>query len=180
MANLSVPTPFTRACKSSPYYYRSCNRLPSLQSLFPGITITQMAVSRPLYTALVVCSLYAMRINELINLTDKHVMTGDRVLCPGSKGSNSYIIYIPGISDHVETGNVSHETFSLFPWTYHQFYRGFIKVGVYLNRGHSPNNKVTHASRYLMANLANQRFSSSVAGQILRHRSSKSISYYLK
>lgn len=176
---LSVPTPFSRACKSSPYYYQSPGVLPSLQSLFPDLSISPMAVSRPLYTALVICSLYAMRVNELIKLTNSHVIEGDRVLCPGSKGSHSYIIYVPGISRHVALGNVSRETYPLFPWTYHQFYRAFIKVGIYLNRGVSPNNKVTHASRYLMANLANNGFSSSVAGQILRHKSSKSVSYYL-
>jgi hypothetical protein len=123
--------------------------------------------------------LYFCRVSEVLSLTTKSVVNPDRALCVGAKRSHSYIIYLPGLSKQVSNVKNQGAPVLLFPVSYIKCYRSCIRAGLRLDLPGAANKKVTHAGRYLVKELASAGFTDRQLSDVLHHRSSSSLSYYL-
>jgi len=91
------------------------------------------------------------RIGEVLSLKVKNMVDPDRVICFGSKRSNGYLMYLPGLSTQVKEWSLKTKDALIFPISYMRVYRGCIKAEILLNDGDGGNTKKCHAHRYLFA-----------------------------
>jgi len=130
-------------------------------------------------SVLQVSVLYMSRIGEILSLKIKHVVHPDRVICEGSKKSNGYLIYLPGLSSQINEWEYKTKETLLFPISYMKVYRACIKSSILINDGFGGNSMKCHAHRYL---FARKEFNSQGANNIkiaLHHKSIKSQRAYL-
>jgi integrase len=123
--------------------------------------------------------LFFCRVSEVLSLTTKNIIEPDRVLCVGAKRGHSYIIFLPGLSKQVSNIENQGAPVLLFPVSYIKCYRSCIRAGLRLDLPGAANKKVTHAGRYLVKELASAGFTDRQLSDVLHHRSSSSLSYYL-
>jgi len=123
--------------------------------------------------------LYNLRADELLSATVADILPGDRLVIHGAKGSNSSVIFLPGLALSFPTDSTSDPLEKIFPFSYNKLWGWGRKLGLSFGRTNGHNNIVTHISRYLTARAVCNKSGSSVAGEVLRHRSRKSVSHYL-
>lgn len=151
MKSDTVPAPLRQACNTTSYYYDCRGHLPLLSSFNWNHDVDDQRLS-PLCTSVITISvLYVSRIGEVLHLKVKDVCHPDRVICYGSKRSNGYMLYLPGLSSQIKKWRQVDKHTPLFPVSYMKVYRACISAGILQNDGTGGNSKVCHAHRYLFA-----------------------------
>jgi len=176
----SVHSPLHRACNSTSFCYPGNSVLPSISSLLYGKEVNEKLLPPHIRAIIQLIFLYNMRVSELLSIMSSDVFNPDRALCLGRKGSNSYIIFIPGLSLLLDRYYEKSKVFNIFPYSYLNIYRWAIKIGVRIHSTKKCNSSVTHISRYHVAKRCANIYSNKVASSVLRHKSEKNILYYLK
>lgn len=137
------------------------------------LTMTDKAVIELLY-------LYGLRVSELLSVLPTDVAESGHILIRGSKGSGNRFILSLYFKDFWQR-NLKYslplsQYFSRF-----YFYRLFKKLGFYSKYGNNVNMSVTHYFRHqLVLSLQEQGFSKEMISEFIRHKSTKSIEYYVK
>jgi len=180
MSNVSVPTPFSRACNSTLYYYDCSDNLPRLNQHVWQHPVDESVLSPQCKSVLRISVLYMMRISEILQLKIKHVVPPDRVIVYGKKNSNGYLAYLPGLSSQVYTWRDADKETKLFSVTYMRIYRACIKAGILINDGQGGNSMKTHAHRYMFARATIESMGSGAVKIGLHHKSIKSQGAYIK
>lgn len=127
-----------------------------------------------------VCFLYFSRIVEVLNAKLSDIIQPDRVILHGAKRSNSYVVYLPGLSKQVLQAKVVNKQAPLFPIPYIKLYRDAVRIGISVRVKDSSNNRRLHCARYVFSKQSLKSINGSELGQVLRHRSNKNYSSYLK
>lgn len=174
----SVTSPLPKARNSTVFCYRDNGVLPSVKCLLNDTSIHEELLGAASRVVFQICFLYFCRIGELLNAKSSDIVNPDRVALHGSKHSNSYIIYLPGLSNQVSEIEDSPPPFPLFQVPYIKLYRDAIRVGIRLDRKNCTNNKRLHSARYQVVSQLDKIFDDSELPGILRHKSSSSFLYY--
>lgn len=175
----SVSSPLHRVCNTTTYYLLPRGCFPSVKALLDNRSIHDDVLPRRVATVFQIAFLYCCRISELLDSRHCDVVPPDRLVCKGKKGSNSYIIYLPGLSQFIYDNGFLNSTDSLFPFKYAYLYRWAVRIGIPVRLDKRNNNAVLHLSRYVFSNKCIDRQPSSAIGECLRHRSKDTINYYL-
>ena len=177
--SLSVLSPLIKACNTTLFYYRPPVNFPSVQGIFNNGEINANAMHPICRSVCQVCALYLCRIGEVLSLTLFDVISADRVICRGSKRGSAFIIYLPGLSQQVLESKVKDVSVSLFPVSYSQCYRSFLRAGIRFPREGRKNSMRCHAGRYAVRSLYSEGTEIGVLSDLLHHKSKSSILYYL-
>jgi len=176
---VSVSAGLPRACNSPSYCYTFPDDLVSASELL-GVGQSVLSLLHPSAVSIACTSaLFSMRIHELLSLTSKHLISGDRIVVQAGKGSQSYIIWLPKIAEHCNLVSEVYCDGVLFPVSYSWVYRQFKRAGLSVKEAGKRNNSVTHTHRYSTARAVSGKLGAGVAGDILHHKSDKSVEYYL-
>lgn len=124
------------------------------------------------------CFLYYCRIKEVLNATIGDVLSCDRLVVRGVKGSNSYVIYLPGLCRGIDDTPGTQDSDAIFPCSYISLYRASIKAGIRHVDPNKKNSKRLHASRYKMVSELSQIVPDSHLSGILRHKSAVNYVFY--
>jgi hypothetical protein len=176
----SVPSPLLTACKSTLEYYKhSCFDDMSKELL--GVCHARLVSANPyIVTLITVLFVSGGRIGELLSCTTSDIIPKDTVLIHGEKKSRDYLLYLPGLEQCFSRSLSQGVRVPIFPFTYNQVYRTAKKLSLgRIFEGHT-NMTVTHLGRYIKAQQVSSISSVSSASDILKHRSSKTIQYYLR
>ena len=175
----SVTTPLQSGRNSALFYY-----LPVAGQVLRSFLIgmgqqKSFGLSPVVASALAVGFLYNLRIAETLSLNVRCLIGCDRAVFSAVKGSRAGVLWLPGVDEqllpHVGPGS----SLPLFPVSYKKVWTQAKREGFNLAvPGHS-NRAVTHISRYLTAAKVAAQFNTSTASDVLRHRSAKSVEYYL-
>lgn len=178
IATPSVPSPLPQARNSTLFYYQAHNLFPSVKCILNAPDIKDHLLSPLSRVVLQICFLYFCRISEVLNANSSDIIHPDRVVLHGLKRSNSYIIYLPGLSAQIAKLKAPCSSFPLFPISYTKLYRDAVRVGVhYLHKG-LQNAKRLHAARYIFAKQVSNKITDKELAGLLRHRSLSSLSFY--
>lgn len=178
--SISIPAPLHVAGNTTLYCYVPSADFPTISKLQGGRKIHDDLLSPSLRGVLQVCFLYFCRIRELLNLTVGDIVPPDRVICKGLKRSNSYVIFLPGLSSQVSALSDHSNSLRLFPFSYSQCYRGCVRAGIRLSIDGSKNLRRLHSSRYIFSVSATKLASDQCVSQLLRHKSLSSLSHYIQ
>ncbi len=180
MGTCSATLPLIQARNNTMYYY-NCNRLlPSISSYHWPNRIKEELLSPECRSVLQVSTLYMSRIGEVLSLKVKDIVDPDRVICYGSKKSNGYLLYLPGLTSQVSKWKEKTKDTPLFSVTYMKVYRSCIKAMILLNDGQGGNTKRCHAHRYLFAREQLECNGPAAVKIGLHHKSIKSQQAYIK
>jgi hypothetical protein len=174
----SVPSPLDWACKSSKKNFIPRNALASPSALLNLPEIRSAKLSPLVSWIASFCILNACRISELLQVSFADVIHPDRILLTGAKGSRSYVLACPGVSDYVSASTDCDASTKLWSISYIAIYRALRKANIYLDIEGHLNKAVLHSGRYLLARSVNTRIGIKGAGECLRHNSNKAILYY--
>jgi integrase len=176
---LSDTTGLPRACNSPSYCYTFPTGLIDSASLL-DVASSTLEMLHPSAVAIACAStLYSMRVSELLSLESKHLICGDRVVVTAGKGSQSYTIWLPLISEHCTLVSDPLCDGRLFPVDYTWIYRQLKRAGMSVKKKSGINNSVTHSHRYATASAVASILGADTAGDVLHHKSNKSVAYYL-
>jgi hypothetical protein len=177
--HLSGPSPLIVASKSPRVYLDPHQALPPLPALFPGIIAGNQVPPPAVLVALKVLAVYHLRAGELLGLSSAALFHPDRALVEGLKGSRSFIIWLPGLSQAFQDIPPEEEPVRLFPFTHFRLWSWARKLGIHHLKPLRSHALVTHIFRHQMAQAVNDRFGAKSASDALRHRSSRSLHHYL-
>ncbi len=126
-------------------------------------------------------SIYAFRIGELLNIRRENVHSNGFVYVPGSKRSNGKIIYFPDLQQ-MEFVRTLGPPAKIFTITYRQYYLLLSRLGIQrkMNK-YSKNYSVTHLFRHLRI-AANEHLASGdyeTQKNFSGHRSNSGLNFYL-
>jgi integrase len=175
----SAPAPLVYAGNNTLYCYTLPDTFPSLTALVDADPNLESQMNRLHRDILRVVYSYAARINEILRLTTNDIVREDTVLVTAEKGSRSYIILLPGLGDQIRVLGSPGGAVLLFPAKYIQVYRSARKCGLGLSLEGHRNRSVTHRARYDTARIVANKKGTSVASDVMRHRSASTIQYYL-
>ncbi len=179
MSTLSGSSSLARARNSTLYCYRPPDNFPSVQYLLHDFSINEKLMHPNARTVCIICLLYFCRISEVLRLTVKDVLHPDRALCIGSKRGSSYVVFLPGLSYQLHNcGSISPSS-SLFPISYLQCYRSYVRAGIRLRVSGGKNYRRSHIGRYAVSDLFDKGVEKTTLGDLLHHKSKSSILYYL-
>ena len=119
------------------------------------------------------------RISELLQLKFCDVLAYDTVLCRGKKHSQSFTLWLPDITRQIDKFPDKSPDNKIFSVKYIEIYRICRKAGLRLSIPGRKNDRVTHASRYVVANRVMAISNSDQAGECLHHKSRRSILHYI-
>lgn len=178
-ATSSVPAPLF----PTPYMPVLCDPRDSIEMGVSDMFRTPVAslqyMPMAVLTVLYLSGLYCMRIAELLEIRYGDSVGHGRWLVHGAKGSRSYVIAMPGLHGPAAAEIAARPDARLFPLHYRYVWSWCQKLGV----GFTPENRQTvartHAHRYVTARQVTTQTTERVAGDVLHHRSTRSISYYL-
>ena len=127
-------------------------------------------------------SIYAFRISELLNLRRLNVSDNGFVYVPGSKRSNGKIIYFPDLKEMPFVKDLPPSA-ELFTITYRQYYSLLNRLGISRKVNiYSKNQSVTHIFRHLRIQ-SNEHLASGdydTQKNFSGHKSNSGINFYLK
>lgn len=175
----SGASPIDRACNTTTYYTAPGGFFPSVKSILNNPSVHDDLLPNRVRTVFCIAFLYCCRISELLDCTIGDHISPDRLVCKGKKGSNSYIIYLPGLSKFVSNLANPSVNYRIFPFSYGYLYRWAVKIGIPVRLNGRNNSAVLHLSRYVFSHKCSNRLLPSVIGDCLRHRARESVSYYL-
>lgn len=176
----SVPSPLLAVPKYTSFYYASPYNLGTLEEL-AGFPVGNESSANPhILTLIKLCILNGARIGELLRLTAADVIGHDVVLVHGEKHSRDYTITLPGLSAQLKAYAKFGPKTPLFPFKYKQVYDTCVRIGLGAKMGQNSNTTRTHLGRYKQAQGVVSKKGLTSGSDVLRHRSSKTIQYYLK
>lgn len=178
LRNISVPSPLSQERNTTLFCYIPPVSFPSVKDILNKHDIQEDQLSPLSRATMRVCFLYYCRIRELLNATIGDVVSPDRVVLHGLKHSNSYVIYLPGLSAQILRSDCTDKSIVLFPISYMKLYRDAVRVGAYLFHDGGKNKKRLHAARYAFCAAASLLVMDSEFPALLRHKSSKSYLSY--
>lgn len=178
MGTLSVSSSVLQARNSTLYCYRDNNILPSVKDLLEDRNIKEELLSPLSRVTLQVCFLYHCRIREVLNAKFSDVVHPDRVVLHGIKRSNSYIIYLPGLTEQIASIEAPNSKVPLFPISYIKLYRDAVRVGIRFDTKGGKNIKRLHASRFSFCKSVQVSVPDSELSELMRHKSASSLSFY--
>lgn len=171
-------SPLDGARNTTLYCYRAPADFPSITSILNAPDVREEQLSPTSRVTMQVCFLYHCRIREILNAQSTDIVHPDRVVLHGLKRSNSYVIYLPGLSAQVQAVAANGSPFSLFPISYAKLYRDAVRVGIRHIHKDGKNCKRLHSARYAFVASVSRLVLDSEKPGLMRHRSNKSISYY--
>lgn len=125
-------------------------------------------------------AIHCCRISEILELTPAQYIGENRFVVRALKGSRNYIVVLPIIILNPAWQSHPKRFTPFIEYSYAQVWRYCRRAGVgFVPAGHR-NVAVTHAHRYRTASAVQQVFDDSAAGDVLHHRSRRSIQYYLQ
>lgn len=172
-------SPLHGACNTTLFYTAPHGSFPSIKSILNNSSVHDELLPNRVRTVFSISFLYCCRIGELLDCTLGDHISPDRLVCKGKKGSNSYIIYLPGFSNFVSNIVNPSINYRVFPFSYGYLYRWACKIGIPVRLSGRNNSAVLHLSRYVFSHKCEDRLLSSVIGECLRHRGRESVNYYL-
>lgn len=175
----SVSSSLLKARNSTLFYYRPPSNFPSVKDIFGDESISDINMHPICRSVCQVSSLFLCRILEVLSLRISDIFEPDRVVCRGSKRGAAYLIYLPGLCKQVSSCLITDASLPLFPVSYSQCYRSFIRAGIRLDRPGYKNVMRCHSGRYLISNLFKAGSEDGVLSDLLHHKSKSSLSFYL-
>lgn len=175
-----APSPLPGARNNTLFYYSDRGLFPPICQLLNDKNVNESAMSPLSRTVCKVSALFLCRISEVLALRVSNVFSPDRVVCPGSKRGSGYLIFLPGLSLQLKEAGQIHESVPLFPISYIQCYRNFLRANISLVRKGRSSRARTHAGRYQINRLSEKGFEMNTLGELLHHKSRSSILYYLQ
>ena len=161
------------------FYYNHLKHLSPLSILFPIQSQALNLLNTARASALTVCLFYGVRVNEVLSLTVREVLTGSRVYIKPSKGSGTRILYLPTLSEQLEDFSPLTPETRLFPFTYSQIYRLSLKLGIGERLKYHKNNTVTHLGRFFLADEISLSCVNLEQLNIFNHTKKTNINFYL-
>ena len=173
----SAPTPVLAACNSPSYSYDPCVAREAFASV-SGVPVSRIIpMPERCMSAIYVILIWNMRAREYLNLTMDSIYPGDIVLVNAAKGSQNYLICLPGVCAQTKELRVSCPGMDVAGVSYMQLYRACVAAGIgRILSGHK-NATRTHIGRHNV----NEKYAlkgSEALGDLLHHRSLRSRSYY--
>jgi hypothetical protein len=120
------------------------------------------------------------RISEVLALQSDTLLGNDQVFARASKRSAGFIIYLPTLDLQLSNFNACSKKVKLFPVSYMVVYRSCLRSGLVFHFSGRKNSVLTHCLRFLNSKRFINKFTERELGDMLKHRSSNSIQYYLK
>lgn len=176
----SAPSPLPGACNTTMFYYHPPVEFPSIKSILGSCCVNEELLSPLSRTTMRICFLYFCRISELLNAQSYDVIHPDRVVLHGVKRSNSYIIFLPGLSDQMPDVSPSGDFYPLFPISYIKLYRDARRIGIRTVVKGSTNSRRLHCARYIFSKNSSKQIDGDELAGVLRHKSISSYLNYLK
>ena len=176
----SVISPLSLALNNTPYYAALNSILPSLEALSGRRVGSHMLDQCEINTIARILCLYNMRASEALSINIKNHIGAGRVVVKGLKGSGDYIVWIPYLHDIIDSHKLNGQDIAITNSTYRQLYDYLKQKGFDQNVGNKNTKACTHSSRYSTAGLVSQFVGRDSVTDILRHRSKRTKSYYLK
>lgn len=177
--SLSAPSPLLAARKSPLIYQPRPIPLAPLSSLV-GINPSMENLLPPgVALVLRIGLVFGLRIGEILSVSASQVLSGDRIVVRGEKGSRGGLIVVPGVSEFVRVNSAAGASWLLWPFSYSLVYRWARKIALPRLVGSGVNCKVTHLGRHLLAQQSAPVGGKEIAGDVLRHRSTRSVDHYL-
>ena len=180
VSNLSVITPMVLGTNSPLDYRWLLTHQYSLESL--GVCTREQEQSLPVIARIVLsitvrnCS----RVGEILALTSDKALSGDRVLISATKGSHSYMGFIPRLSEFVDHNFKGRKGIKLFNYDYSRLATVLRNAEIGIVRSGGRNRKRTHIGRYLLVDELENKGFLSYASDLLHHKSEDSLNYYIK
>lgn len=179
LGTLSEHSPLNNVGNSSQFSYSLPEFFPDLNTLLCTTGIRDKLMSPICRTVARISAMFYLRVSEVLNLKSSDIIHVDRLFVRGLKKSRSSLIYLPGISEQIMNFIAAEAKTILFPVSYRKCYTNYIRAGISLHRPGKKNTMRCHAPRYNISNLTSEGYNLLDLGDILKHRSSKSILYYL-
>lgn len=179
-ATRSGTSPLDPACNTTMFYYAAGHLLPGLDLLLDSPSVNADLLSPLSRSTMQVCFLYFCRISEVLNATIADIIHPDRVVLHGAKRSNSYVVYLPCLSEQVSRFTFKSEKVPLFPISYIKLYRDALRIGINVRVKDSVNSRRLHCARYIFSKKSLKSINGSELAGVLRHKSLSNYSSYLK
>jgi integrase len=174
----SSTTPHESARNTPGNYYNPGRSILEYSSLFSAPENKVRSMHPACIAALYVIWSNAMRSAEYLGLRVRDILGQDRVLVRGAKGSGSYIIVLPGISQQFRDAAGSDPARFVSGITYSQLYRACVRADIGAHAMSRLNLARTHLARYDVAAAVAANGIKTVS-DCLRHRSRRSSLHYV-
>ena len=176
----SAISPLPSARNTTLFNYSPPANFPSVRSLLGLPEIKEDLLSPKSRAILQICFLYHCRITEVLHVELSAVIHPDRVILHGAKRSNSYAIYLPGLSEQIYSTEVVDPKVRLFQVSYSKLYRDAVRVGINYRKKSGGNSKRLHSARYIFSNQALPVVDEKELPGLLRHKSNKNYLSYIQ
>lgn len=175
----SAMAPLMKARNSTLYYYQVPAEFPTVKCLTGNQDINELVMHPIARTVCRIALVFLCRISELLSLTVADVFPPDRVISPGSKRGQAYMMYFPALSTQLQSNSITDKSTPLFPITYHKCYLSYVKAGVRYHKPGAKNSARCHSGRYAVRDLVPKFDDMSILSDLLHHKSSSSLLYYI-
>jgi len=174
-----APAPLQTASNSTLNYLAVSNRLPGIGEVALCPEGAEKCLCPGHRVVIQIILAYSMRSAELLRLTMRDMLKPTVFLVKGAKRSYAYTIMIPFSDDEMKALVKIGIDEPIFPFTYHQIWRGMKRAGMSVSVKGRINDIVTHRGRYDLADKMQELNLVSDIQGCLRHKSGKSKDYYL-
>lgn len=175
---LSGTSPSSRGRNNPMEYYHPGPSVPTLESLAGTPYEVENRINPRVSAALRIVLSNSMRACEYLQLTSADVMTNDRVIVRGAKGSGSYIIHLPDVSRQFRRVPTDLTPRPLGNVTYSQLYKACVICGIGTQYLGHVNMSRTHKARYELVSELKDICDNRVLSDCLHHRKDSTIKYY--
>jgi len=175
-----APSPVVLRARNTPKCYppRQVRDLKYLLSAVESSTMSRPSLGYEQAIALLTYGGY--RISEVLSLRWSDVLTGDRVVVRAAKRGRTSIAHVEGISDYLLQVPPLNRDDLIFRCSYGQVYRKMLQRGYAVQPSGHINRSVTHSPRRALAVSAAAHYSLAVASDLLHHKSTTAIAYYVQ
>jgi integrase len=171
-----APQQSARVCPTN-YYDPGCT-IDQYSRLF-GAPVAKVRNMHPVArAALWVIWSHAMRSAEYLRLQVRDILGYDQVLVRGAKGSGSYMLCLPGISEQFEAERISNPARFVAGLSYRKLYQSCVRADIGDHAMLRLNLARTHLARYKLAGAVAASGLQTVS-DCLRHRSRRSTLHYV-
>jgi len=173
------PSPLETAWNNTVYSYHPPDAYPIISDHIESPYIDIHVLSRDVQDVMRVLLTTGARVGEVLRITIGDMISRDTVYVEGLKGSASYTIYLPGLSNQVITWKGVSNDKRIFKPRYRQVWRECRRAGITMRAAGHRRRTVSHIGRRKRAQAVNSKFGERAAGDVLHHKQQNSILYYL-
>jgi len=174
----SDTSPTLRPRETSQHYYARYWQFEPLSVLLSQPNIPEFRLPAAMRTLLRVTFTYGCRISEILQLTVADILPGDLLFVNCLKGGSNYVIRLPGVAEDVNAQPKAQSQHAIFNYGYARCYLCCCSLGIgHLYEGRKNHSRL-HLARHRLAASVISYKSKVAAGDVLHHRSRRSINHY--